>query len=50
MSMIQTHNFGGERHGLHIGSCKPNYHTITTTAAPQSFGESQILTHNARFW
>jgi hypothetical protein len=31
---IRTHNISGERHWLHIGSCKSSYHTITTTTAP----------------
>jgi hypothetical protein len=31
MSGIQTHNFSGDSHWWpRIGSCKPNYHTITT--------------------
>jgi hypothetical protein len=30
MSRIQTHNFGGGRHYLHIGSYKSSYHTIMT--------------------
>ena len=29
MNAVQTHNFSGC-----IGSCKSNYHTITTTTAP----------------
>jgi hypothetical protein len=32
MSRIRTHNFGGCRHYLHIGSYKSNYHTIMTTS------------------
>ena len=31
---IQTHNISGDRHWLHTGSCKSNYHTITATTAP----------------
>ena len=33
------HYFSGDRHWLHtktVGSCKFNYHTITTTMAPES--------------
>ena len=31
---IRTHNFKGDRSDF-IGSCKSNYHPITTTTAPQ---------------
>jgi hypothetical protein len=31
---ISTHNISGDRHWLHIGSCKFNYHTITPTTTP----------------
>ena len=31
---IRTHSICGDRHRLHIGSLKSNYHTITTTSAP----------------
>jgi hypothetical protein len=30
---IRTHNVSGDRHWF-IGSCKSNYHTITTTTVP----------------
>ena len=36
MSSIKTHNFGGYRHSYYTGSCKSNYHTITTTTAPST--------------
>ena len=35
----RTHNFSGDRHRLHKGSCKSNYHTITTTTAPFHIGD-----------
>ena len=31
LSWIRTHNVIGDRHWLHIGSYKSNYHTTTTT-------------------
>jgi len=31
---VQTHNFSGYRHWLHVGSCKSNYLKITITTAP----------------
>ena len=34
MSGIQTHNFSGDIGTDCIGSCKSNYHTITTTMTP----------------
>ena len=34
MSRIWTDNTNGDRHQLHIGSCKSNYHTITTIWRP----------------
>jgi hypothetical protein len=36
MNRVWTHNFSGNRHWLHIGSYKSNYHVITTTTALQS--------------
>ena len=32
---IRTRNISGDRHWLHLGSCKYNYHTITATTAPE---------------
>jgi len=34
MSRIGTHNVSGDRHCDCTGSCKSNYHTITTTTVP----------------
>ena len=33
-SRLITHNISGDRHWLHTGSCKSNYHTIITMTAP----------------
>ena len=30
---IRTHNISSDKHWLHLGSCKSNYHTITATKA-----------------
>jgi hypothetical protein len=35
MSGIRANNVSGDRHWLHIGSCKSNYHAITTTTDTQ---------------
>jgi hypothetical protein len=35
MSRIWTHNFSGDRHWSHTGSCKSNYYTISTTTPRQ---------------
>jgi hypothetical protein len=40
---IRTH-ISGDRHWLHIGSCKCNYHTITVTTAP----DPQLMFKNKR--
>jgi hypothetical protein len=32
---IQTHNISGDRHWLHLGNCKSNYHVITALTAPK---------------
>jgi hypothetical protein len=34
MSRIDSHNFSGDMVTDLTGSCKSNYHTITTTTAP----------------
>ena len=36
MKGVRTHNFSGDRHK---GSCKSNYHMITTTTAPFHIGD-----------
>ena len=36
MNGIRTHNFSGVIGTDCIGSCKPNYHTITATTVPQN--------------
>ena len=33
MRGTRTHNLRGDRHCMHLGSCKSNYQTITTTTA-----------------
>jgi len=34
MKGVPTHKFSGDRHTDCTGSCKSNYHTITTTTDP----------------
>ena len=34
MNRILNHNFSGDRHRLHIGRFKSNYHKIMATTAP----------------
>ena len=38
LSGVRTHNVSDDRHWLHIGSCKSNYHTITTMTAHFFYG------------
>jgi hypothetical protein len=46
LSGIQTHNVSGDRHWFQIkGSCKSNYHTITTTTGSTQF---QFSFHNVQ--
>jgi hypothetical protein len=40
MNAIRTHKFSGVIGPDCIGSCKPNYHTITATMVPQSLSET----------
>ena len=44
---IQTRNISGDRHWLHLGSCKSNYHVITAFTAPK--GQRYFCTNKKIF-
>jgi hypothetical protein len=49
---VQTHNFSGYKHWLHVGSCKSNYLKITITTAPlcqAMFKQNIIITWKQSF-
>jgi hypothetical protein len=45
LSGIRTHNVGTDC----IGNYKSNYHRITTTTAPQEFGENNNLSYKSKY-
>ena len=50
MSRIQTHNFGGGRHYLHIGSYKSSYHTIMTISKDDLATDNCIDCLHRKMW
>ena len=47
LSGVRTHNVSDDMHWLHIGSCKSNYHTITTMTAHFCYGPKTM--YHSRF-